>query len=101
MPQEWQKHTFTDLILTSSSASSVRRGICGASSRCSTPAYLVWAPAAVAALTIGLDSWPEVASNEEVVRMLLGSSPAPAIPLAIVAEVSSLLRSNVQRIVGS
>jgi NAD(P)-dependent dehydrogenase (short-subunit alcohol dehydrogenase family) len=42
-----------------------------------------------------------VASNEEVVRMLLGSSPAPAIPLAIVAEVSSLLRSNVQRIVGS
>jgi hypothetical protein len=64
-----------------------------------TPARLVWALAAVVALTIGLDSRPEVNSNEEVIRMLLGSGLGAAVSLTIVAEVSFLLRSNAQRIV--
>jgi hypothetical protein len=38
-----------------------------------TPTYLVWVFAAVVGLTIGLDSRPEVASNDEAVRMLIGS----------------------------
>jgi hypothetical protein len=64
-----------------------------------TPAYLVWALAAIAGLTIALDSRPEVASNAEAIRMLLGSGLGAAVSLAIVAEVSFLLRSNAQRIV--
>jgi hypothetical protein len=64
-----------------------------------TPAYLVWALAAIVGMTIGLDSRPEVASNGEVIQMLLGSGLGAAICLAIVAEVSFLLRSNAQRIV--
>jgi HupE / UreJ protein len=64
-----------------------------------TPAYLVWALAAIAGLTIALDSRPEVASNAEAIRMLLGSGLGAAASLAIVAEVSFLLRSNAQRIV--
>jgi hypothetical protein len=63
------------------------------------PTYLLWALAAVAGLTIALDSRPEVASNEEAVRMLLGRGLGAAASLAIVAEVSFLLRSNAQRIV--
>jgi hypothetical protein len=38
-----------------------------------TPTYLVWTLAAIAGLTIALDSRPEVVSNPEVVLMLLGS----------------------------
>jgi HupE / UreJ protein len=64
-----------------------------------TPAYLVWALAAIVGMTIGLDSRPEVASNGEVIQMLVGSGLGAAICLAIVAEVSFLLRSNAQRIV--
>jgi hypothetical protein len=64
-----------------------------------TPTYLVWVLAAIAGLTIALDSRPEVASNAEAVRMLLGSGFGAAVSLAIVAEVSFLLRSNAQRIV--
>jgi hypothetical protein len=64
-----------------------------------TPAYLVWILATVVGLTLGLDSRPEVASNEEVIRMLFGSGLGGAISLAIVAEVSFLVRSNAQRIV--
>jgi HupE/UreJ protein len=64
-----------------------------------TPTYLVWSLAAIAGLTIGLDSRPEVASNEEAIRMLLGSGLGAAVSLTIVAEVSFLLRSNAQRIV--
>jgi hypothetical protein len=64
-----------------------------------TPAYLVWALAAVVGLTIGLDSRPEVASNEEVVRMLIGSGLGASATLVGVAEVSFVLRSNAQRIV--
>jgi hypothetical protein len=64
-----------------------------------TPAYLVWTLATVVGLTLGLDSRPEVASNEEVIRMLFGSGLGGAISLAIVAEVSFLVRSNAQRIV--
>jgi hypothetical protein len=63
------------------------------------PTYFVWALAAIAGLTIALDSRPEVASNEEAVRMLLGSGLGAAASLAIVAEVSFLLKSNAQRIV--
>jgi HupE / UreJ protein len=64
-----------------------------------TPTYLVWVLAAIAGLTIALDSRPEVASNGEAIRMLLGSGFGAAVSLAIVAEVSFLLRSNAQRIV--
>jgi urease accessory protein len=64
-----------------------------------TPTYLVRVLAAIAGLTIALDSRPEVASNGEAVRMLLGSGFGAAVSLAIVAEVSFLLRSNAQRIV--
>jgi hypothetical protein len=64
-----------------------------------TPAYLVCPLAAIVGLTIGLDSRPEVASNEEAIRMLLGSGLGAAVSLTIVAEVSFLLRSNAQRIV--
>jgi hypothetical protein len=64
-----------------------------------TPTYLVWTLAAIAGLTIALDSRPEVVSNLEVVLMLLGSGFGAAVSLAIVAEVSFLLRSNPQRIV--
>jgi HupE / UreJ protein len=64
-----------------------------------TPAYLAWALAAVVGLTIGLDSRPEVASNDEVIRMLLGSGVGAAISLVVVAELSFLLRSDAQRIV--
>jgi hypothetical protein len=63
------------------------------------PTYLVWALAAIVGLTIALDSRPEVSSNEEAVRMLLGSGLGAAASLAIVAEVSFLLKSNAQRIV--
>jgi urease accessory protein len=63
------------------------------------PTYLLWALAAIAGLTIALDSRPEVASNEEAIRMLLGSGLGAAASLAIVAEVSFLLKSNAQRIV--
>jgi urease accessory protein len=63
------------------------------------PTYLVWTLAAIAGLTIALDSRPEVASNQEAVRMLFGSGLGAAGSLAIVAEVSFLLRSNAQRIV--
>ena len=64
-----------------------------------TPTSLVWALAVIVGLTIALDSRPEVASNEEAIRMLLGSGLGAAISLMIVAEVSFLLRSNAQRIV--
>ena len=42
---------------------------------------------------------PEVASNAEVIQMLIGSGLGALVALAIVAEVSFLLRSNAQRIV--
>jgi hypothetical protein len=63
------------------------------------PTCLLWALAAIAGLTIALDSRPEVASNEEAIWMLLGSGLGAAASLAIVAEVSFLLKSNAQRIV--
>jgi hypothetical protein len=64
-----------------------------------TPIYLVWPLAAIVGLTLALDSRPEVASNAEAFRMLLGSGIGALVALAIVAEVSFLLRSNAQRIV--
>jgi urease accessory protein len=64
-----------------------------------TPTYLVWPLAAIVGLTLALDSRPEVAANEEVIRMLLGSGIGALAALAIIAEVSFLLRSNAQRIV--
>jgi hypothetical protein len=64
-----------------------------------TPKYPVWALAAIVGVTLGLDSRPEVASNEESLRMLVGSGLGAAASLAIVAEVAFLLRSNAQQIV--
>ena len=64
-----------------------------------TPTYLIWALAAITGLTIALDSRPEVVSNEEIVLMLIGSGVGAVVSLAIIAEVSFLLRSNAQRIV--
>jgi HupE / UreJ protein len=64
-----------------------------------TPTYLVWPLAAIVGLTIALDSRPEVASNAEAIPMLVGSGIGAMLALAIVAEVSFLLRSNAQRIV--
>ncbi len=64
-----------------------------------TPTTLVWGAAAVVGLTIALDSRPEVASNGEAIRMLVGSGIGAMLALVIVAEVSFLLRSNAQRIV--
>jgi hypothetical protein len=64
-----------------------------------TPSYLVWALAAVAGLTLGLDSRPEVTSNGEAIQMFFGTGLGAAVLLAIIAEVSFLLRSNAQRMV--
>jgi HupE / UreJ protein len=64
-----------------------------------TPTALICALAAIAGLTIALDSRPEAVSNEEAVLMLIGSGLGAVASLAIVAEVSVLLRSNAQRIV--
>jgi urease accessory protein len=64
-----------------------------------TPTYLVWPLAMIVGLTLALDSRPEVASNAEVIQMLIGSGFGAMVALAIVAEVSFLLRSNTQRIV--
>jgi HupE / UreJ protein len=63
------------------------------------PKYPVWALAAIVGLTLALDSHPEVASNEETLRMLVGSGLGAAVSLTIVAEIAFLLRSNAQRIV--
>jgi hypothetical protein len=63
------------------------------------PKYPVWVLAAIVGLTLALDSRPEVASNEESLRMLVGSGLGAAVSLTIVAEVAFLLRSNAQRIV--
>jgi urease accessory protein len=64
-----------------------------------TPAMLVWGAGAIVGLTFALDSRPEVASNAEAIQMLVGSGIGAMLALAVVAEVSFLLRSNAQRIV--
>jgi hypothetical protein len=64
-----------------------------------TPTWLVWPLAVMVGLTLALDSRPEVASNAEVIQMLIGSGLGALVALAVVAEVSFLLRSNAQRIV--
>jgi hypothetical protein len=64
-----------------------------------TPTTLAWGAAAIIGLTIALDSRPEVTSDAEVVPMLVGSGIGAALALAVIAEVSFLLRSNAQRIV--
>jgi hypothetical protein len=43
--------------------------------------------AVIVGLRIALDSRPEVASNEEAIRMLLGSGLGAVVALVIVAEV--------------
>jgi hypothetical protein len=63
------------------------------------PTYLVWALAAIAGLTIALDSRPEVASNAEALRMLLGGGVGAMISLVAVVEVSFRLRGNAQSVV--
>jgi hypothetical protein len=65
-----------------------------------------WAPpflglplAAVAGLTIALDSPPEGTSTFEAVTMLIGSGLGAAVALAIVTEGSALVRGRAQLIV--
>jgi hypothetical protein len=59
------------------------------------PTFLALPLAAVAGLTLGLDSKPDGISPDEAVRMLIGSGLGAALALAIVAETSVHLRGNV------
>jgi urease accessory protein len=63
------------------------------------PPVVGWSLAAIAGLTIALDSRPEVTSGEEAVRMLVGSGLGAAIVLAIVSGISFRLRGQAQLIV--
>jgi hypothetical protein len=63
------------------------------------PPFLGLPLAAIAGLTVALDSRPEATSMEEIVRMLIGSGIGAAIALAIVAEGSVFLRGNARFIV--
>jgi hypothetical protein len=69
------------------------------------PAFLGWILAAIASLSLALDSRPEVATNEEAIRMLIGSGLGAAVALAFLSETSFLLRGKAQllvsRVVGS
>jgi hypothetical protein len=55
--------------------------------------------AAVAGLTLALDSRPEVSSTQEVIRMLIGSGLGAVIVVAAVSELSFRLRGAAQLIV--
>ncbi len=63
------------------------------------PASLGLPLAAVAGLTIALDSWPDGTSTAEAIRMLIGSGLGATVALAVVAEGSVLLRGHAQFIV--
>jgi urease accessory protein len=63
------------------------------------PPFLGLPLAAIAGLTVALDSRPETTSMAEVVRMLIGSGVGAAIALALVAEGSVFLRGNARFIV--
>jgi hypothetical protein len=63
------------------------------------PPPLGWTLAALAGLAVALDSRPEVASNAEAVRMLVGSGMGATIAVAAVSAASFHLRGNAQLIV--
>jgi hypothetical protein len=63
------------------------------------PPFLGVPLAAIAGLTLGLDSRPDAASTAEVVRMLIGSGIGAAIALALVAEGSVFLKGHARFIV--
>jgi urease accessory protein len=62
------------------------------------PTLLALCLAAVAALTLGMDSKPDGISEAEAVRMLIGSGFGAVLGLAIVAEGSVYLQGNALRI---
>ena len=55
--------------------------------------------AAVAGLTMALDSRPEGTSTAEAIAMLIGSGLGAAVALAVIAEGSVLVRGRAQLIV--
>ncbi len=63
------------------------------------PPALGWGLAVIAGAAIGLNSRPEVATESETVRMLIGSGIGAAAVLALVSAVSFLLRGNAQILV--
>jgi hypothetical protein len=63
------------------------------------PPAVGWTLAALAGLAVALDSRPEVTSNEEFVRMLIGSGVGAAVAVALVSAVSFHLRGKAQLIV--
>ena len=63
------------------------------------PPFLAWILAAVAGLTLALDSAPETTSVDETIRMLIGSGIGAALALATVSEGSVFLQGSAQRIV--
>jgi urease accessory protein len=69
------------------------------------PPFLGWSLAAIAGLFLALDSRPEVTSNDEAIRMLIGSGLGAVFALALVSETSFILRGKaaliVSRVVGS
>jgi hypothetical protein len=69
------------------------------------PSILGLVLAAIAGLTLALDSRPEVASTQELVRMLIGSGLGAVILVAAVSELSFRLRGTAQlmvsRVLGS
>jgi hypothetical protein len=69
------------------------------------PSILGLVLAAIAGLTLALDSRPEVASNQELVRMLIGSGLGAVVLVAVISELSFRLRGTAQlmvsRVLGS
>lgn len=63
------------------------------------PPFLALSLAAVAGLTIALDSRPDGTSTSEALTMLIGSGLGAALALAVVAEGSALVRGRAQFIV--
>jgi hypothetical protein len=63
------------------------------------PPFLGLPLAAIAGLTLALDSRPEATSTVEAARMLIGSGLGAALALAIVAEGSVLVRGHGQLVV--
>jgi hypothetical protein len=63
------------------------------------PPFLGLPLAAIAGLTVALDSRPEATSMAEVIRMLIGSGVGAALALAVVAEGSVFLKGNARFIV--
>ena len=64
-----------------------------------TPPLLGWILAAIAGLTLALDSRPEVTASEEMIRMLLGTGLGAAAIARVCVRVSFLLRGNAQLLV--